>query len=241
MEENKIKPPKLPNQKAVKKKNPKPQPVVDKKEFASQTIQEKNPVLVTHSNRKKIIVLVALFLVAIILATTLFAVVLPKSYTPLDIDVQFEVDANINIGADYETGNKKLMPGDTFDGTYSVKIVSEDDNSNAEVFVRVAIFAKIDGKAQTNIFQLNPSEQDWILGADGFYYMYGTLKANELVTVVSDIVLNKDLDNSYQGKNVSLIFVGECLQAGEMGSSAIEAIWKEAPSQWKQSQRENKG
>lgn len=241
MEENKIKPPKLPNKREEKKKIPKPQPIAIEKELSSQTVQAKNPVLVTHSNKKQIIVLVALFLVAIILASTLFMVVLPKAYTPLDIDVDFQVDASINIGSDYETGNKKLMPGDTFDGNFSVKIASDNEDSNAEVFVRVAIFATIEGRAETNIFQLNPSEKDWILGADGFYYMYGTLKANELVTIVSNIVLNKDLDNSYQGKKVSLTFVGECLQAGEMGFSAIESVWKEAPTQWKQSQREIKG
>lgn len=241
MEENKIKPPKLPSEKAVKQQIPKQKPV-EQKELVSTTINEKNPVLVTQTNTKRVIVLVALFLVAIILATTLFAIVLPKPSSPIDIYIDFQVEADINIAPEYNTGVKKLMPGDTFDGRFLVSTASVDEeNQDSEVFVRVAIFATIDGRVATDIFQLNPSGKDWILGADGFFYMYGTLKANEMVEIVSNIVLNKNLDNSYQGKRVALTFVGECLQAGPSGFSAIEAEWKEAPTQWKQSQREIEG
>ena len=237
MEENKIKPPKLPNQKAIKAPKEKK---VEEKVLTGQSVKEKNPVLVTSSKTKNTLLIIALFLVALIMASVLFVAVLPHTKPQVDISVEFKVDSQIQIDEEYVTGEKKLLPGDTFKGTYSVRTSADEDNSNAEVYVRVAVFAEIDNKYVKNVFQIKPND-NWILGADGFYYMYGTLKANEMVEIVSDMVLNKDLDNSFQGKQVKIVFVGECLQAGEDGFSAIQSVWKEAPTQWKNTQKEYKG
>lgn len=237
MEENKIMPPKLPNEKATKAPKEK---VAKEKVLTGQSVKDKNPVLVTANKTSHTILIIALFLAAFIMATVLLVTVLPQAVPPVDISVRFEVDSHIEIDEEYSTGNKKLLPGDTFKGTYSVRTTADEGNSDAEVYVRVAIFAEIDDRYVKNVLQIAPNE-NWILGADGFYYMYGTLKANEMVQIVSDMVLNKDLDNSFQGKNIKIVFVGECLQAGEDGFSAIQSVWKEAPTQWKNTQKEYKG
>lgn len=256
MEENKIKPPILPSNKKEKKAKPvKQNPQTQNHILNSVEVENQNPVLVTSSKKKKLTVIISILILAVILASTLFIVILPKPTSPVDINIDFQVGSKINgvnnIEFDEETEleNHLLMPGDTLRSTYYVKSVADEENLNSEVYVRVCLYATVDGKTYRNMFNFNAYEDTtaegeklgWIMGADGYYYMYGTLKANEMIKVTSNIVLDQKLGNEMQGKTVTLTFVGECLQAGEDGFAAIQSNWKSAPTVWKNSQKEIKG
>lgn len=254
MEENNIKPPILPSNKKEKKIKPaKQKQQVQVNVLNSVEVENQNPVLVTSSKKKRLSIIISILLLAVILASTLFIVILPKPTSPVDINIDFQVNSTINgkndIMFDEETelADYKLLPGDTLHSTYFVKSIADDEN--AEVYVRVCLYATVEGRTYRTMFKFNAYEETttegkkigWIMGADGYYYMYGTLKANQMIEVTSNIVLDQKIGNEMQGKSVTLTFVGECLQAGEDGFSAIQSIWKSAPTTWKNAQKEIKG
>lgn len=240
MEENKIKPPKLPISAKEKPSKPPKQEAPQPDVLNSQVVENENPVLVTSSKKKKLLTIFAIILIAIIVASTIYVIVKPKPTSPLDINIDFVVGSEIKFDEETELANRKVLPGDTLKSKFFVKSVADENNANSAVFVRVSVYASVDGRVYRNMFKFVTTE-DWIMGADGYFYMYGTLKANEMVEVTSNLILDEKIGNEMQGKTLTITFVGECLQAGEDGFSAIQSYWKSAPTQWKNSQKDIKG
>ena len=236
MAENKINPPSLPTSKPnLDKLNDKKTSVVGVEKVAKSHPE----VILSNSKTKKLIITLISLILCVILATTIIIIVSPKSWKPNDINIEFQVglESIDKIEFDQSTSEPtSLMPGDSLNAKYSIKSIAREDSS-AEVYVRVMFFAEVDGAYNSNVLLFDTSSSswsdNWIMGADGFAYYKKTLKADQSVDFLNRVILNKDLDNSYQGKTIKIVFYGECLQAGEEGFSAIESMWQTAPILWK--------
>ena len=236
MAENKVNPPSLPTSKPnLDKLDNKKTSVV-----GVEKVAKSNPeMILSNSKTKKLIITLVSLILCVIIATTVIVIVSPKSWQPNDINIDFQVGLeSINkIEFDQSTSEPtSLMPGDTMNAKFSIKSVARGD-SNAEVYVRVMFFAEVDNNYNSNVLLFDTSSsswaENWIMGADGFAYFKRTLKADQSVDFLNKVVLNKNLDNSYQGKTIKIVFYGECLQAGQEGFSAIESMWQTAPTLWK--------
>ena len=236
MAENKVNPPSLPTSKPnLDKLDNKKTSVV-----GVEKVAKSNPeMILSNSKTKKLIITLVSLILCVIIATTVIVIVSPKSWQPNDINIDFQVGLeSINkIEFDQSTSEPtSLMPGDSMNAKFSIKSVAEE-GSSAEVYVRVMFFAEVDNNYDSNVLIFDTSSsswaESWIMGADGFAYYKQTLKANQSVDFLNKVILNKNLDNTYQGKTIKVIFYGECLQAGQEGFSAIESIWQTAPTLWK--------
>lgn len=236
MVENKVNPPSLPSDKPnIDKQDKKKTNIV-----GVEKVAKSNPeMILSNSKTKKLIITLVSLILCVIIATVVIVVVSPKSWQPNDINMDFQVglESIDKIQFDQSTTElTSLMPGDSLNAKYSIKSINRGD-MNAEVFVRVMFFAEVDNNYDSHVVTFDTESsswsENWVMGADGFAYYKKTLKADQSIDFLNKIVLNKNLDNSYQGKTIKIVFYGECLQAGVEGFSAIESIWRTAPIQWK--------
>lgn len=236
MAENKVNPPTLPtNKPKIDKLDEKKSNVV-----GVEKVSKSNPeMILSNSKTKKLIITLVSLILCVIIATTVIIVVSPKSWQPSDINIDFQVGLESIDKIDFDQSTPErttVMPGDALSAKYSIKSVAPE-GSTAEVYVRVMFYAQIDGAYNSNVVLFDTSSSNWdshwVMGADGFAYYKQTLKVGESINFVDKVVINKHLDNSYQGKTIQIVFYGECLQAGEEGFSAIESMWQTAPILWK--------
>ena len=116
---------------------------------------------------------------------------------------------------------------------------TDELENNGEVYVRIRLisFVKENGEynAFYDIFNYNmEGNTSWFEGADGFLYYKDTLKSNTTVEICNKLTLNKNLGNDFQGKEIKVVFEGQCLQAGPNTFGAIVEEWPTAPYQWRQ-------
>lgn len=236
MAENKVNPPSLPTNK------PNLDSLSEKKSsvVGIEKVEKSNPeMILSNSKTKKLIITLISLILCVIIATTIIVVVSPKSWQPNDVKIDFQIGIDSVEKIEFEqstTEPMQLMPGDSLSAKYSIKSIALE-NSEAEVYVRVMFLVQVDNNYDSNVLIFDTSssswQENWIMGADGFAYLKSTLKADQSIDFLNKITLNKNLDNSYQGKTVNIVFYGECLQAGQEGFSAIETMWQTAPTLWK--------
>lgn len=211
--------------------------------ISSSKVDNENPQVILGTKSRKITIIVLVILLALVLAATSVAVFVPPASSPneiyMDISVSFDLSP-IKADVPLEPGEKIiLLPGDSLTGSYAITSTAEDINS--EVFIRVKIYSIVHEAGienyYDNLFTFDYTSEEWrsnwMMAADGYIYLRKTLKANSSVEVTNKLTLSKDLDNSLQGKKVTIYFLAEALQAGEGGQQAIASIWETAPSIWR--------
>lgn len=208
--------------------------------ISAKNVDNQNPELIVGSSRgRKLFITIISLVMALVLATVIFAVFLPRPSSPNDIFITLSADMNIvKIDSDVPEGTDiKLMPGDSLNSKFKVASAGTDEFSKAEVFIRVKIYAIVDENYYDNLFTFDTASEEWLnnwmVAADGYVYLRKVLVANTSIEFASKLTLDKNIGNDMQGRQIQLVFLAEALQAGEDGQQAIASIWETAPQTWR--------
>lgn len=206
-----------------------------------QGVKRDNPVLVLAFKHKKLVISLIAIFASLLIATGIIFLVLPKPTRPADVWIKFDVSSEyelIRLDSSVSPGVvQKVMPGDTFNSKFTVSNTDELEN-NGEVYVRIRLYSVIKENGIDNIyydiFDFNlEGNNNWCQGGDGYLYYLGTLKSNTTIEICNKIRLNKELGNEFQGKEIKVVFEGQCLQAGLNTYGAIIEEWPTAPHQFR--------
>lgn len=225
----------------IKQKSPNDMP---QKVILTEDVSLDNPEIIINKSNKKLIWSIFAILMSVIIAGTLLLFVFPKPTSPVDIAIDLETDYELVEFDEHPEKQTDVMPGDSLKIKFVIKSIALED-STAQVFIRIKFYSTIGENYYANLFTMNKTSPEWsnnwIEGADGYYYLKSTLLANQSVEVTDSIKVSTKIDNSFQGKEITLCMMAECLQAGEGGFQAIESTWETAPTSWKDNFRNNWG
>lgn len=225
----------------IKQKSPDNMP---QKVILTEDVLLDNPEIIINKSNKKLIWSIFAILMSVIIAGTLLLFVFPKPTSPMDIAIDLQANYELIEFDEHPEKKENVMPGDSLKIKFVIKSI-DIEGSTAEVFIRVKFYSTIGENYYANMFSINSTNPEWtnnwIEGADGYYYLKSTLLANQSVEVTDSIKVSTKIDNSFQGKQVTMHMMVECLQAGEGGFQAIESTWETAPTSWKESFRNNWG
>lgn len=134
---------------------------------------------------------------------------------------------NISLSSHISSGEKVELPG----GNLSIK------NSGTKSYARVKITTELDG-VETDKIAITLSKtngvNDWVLGADGYYYFCRTGVYNGevfgLVSVVTDIVFSDTFKNSDVGKTITIKLLAEAIDSRD--DAYISAWGNNPPDEW---------
>lgn len=217
----------------------------NQKVIVTEDVQLENPEIIINRSNKKLIWSIFAIVMAVIIAGSLLLFVFPKPVSPMDIAIELQANYELIEFEEHPEKRDNVMPGDQLKIKFVIKSIDDLEGSTAEGFIRVKFYSTIGDNYYANMFSINSTNPEWadnwIEGADGYYYLKYTLLANDKVEVTDNITVSKKLDSSYQGKTVTLHMMVEYLQAGEGGFQAIESIWETAPTTWKEQFRNNWG
>lgn len=134
---------------------------------------------------------------------------------------------NIPLSSHISSGEKVELPG----GNLSIK------NSGTKSYARVKITTELGG-VETDKIAITLSKtngvNDWVLGADGYYYFCRTGVYNGevfgLVSVVTDIVFSDTFKNSDAGKTITIKLLAEAIDSRD--DAYISAWGNNPPDEW---------
>lgn len=133
----------------------------------------------------------------------------------------------IPLSAHISSGEKVELPGDNL----SIK------NGGTKSYARVKITTELDG-VQTDKIAVTLSQtngvNDWVQGADGYYYFCRTGVYNGevfgLVSVVTDITFSDSFKNSDAGKSITIKLIAEAIDSRD--DAYITAWGNNPPDEW---------
>lgn len=134
---------------------------------------------------------------------------------------------NIPLSSHISSGEKVELPG----GNLSIK------NGGTKSYARVKISTELGG-VETDKIAITLSKtngvNDWVLGADGYYYFCRTGVYNGevfgLVSVVTDIVFSDTFKNSDAGKTITIKLLAEAIDSRD--DAYISAWGNNPPNEW---------
>lgn len=122
------------------------------------------------------------------------------------------------------------MPGSVVD-----KVVYVENVGSGAFYTRVKITPEVVG-ADDKIIPLDASErlltldlinEDWIPGADGYYYYKGALDPKaKTPTLFSRVTFSKDMGNEYQNATVHIYVTAEAVQTANLDKHGPIDVWK---------------
>lgn len=122
------------------------------------------------------------------------------------------------------------MPGSVVD-----KVVYVENVGSGAFYTRVKITPEVVG-ADDKIIPLDASErlltldlinEDWIPGADGYYYYNGTLSPKAVTSkLFNQVTFSKDMGDKYQNATVHIYVTAEAVQTANLDQYGPIDVWK---------------
>lgn len=191
--------------------------------------------------KRKGLLFLSLLLTFIVLLSVTLKIILPQGEPVPQIDITFvcSSDFNLTLKTNETSSNRTLvLPGDTLTTTVKFKLQKNDNTDltlNNSVFVKTRIYGKLGDEYKPNLFGYE-LDGNWTKSINGYYYYNkiislgpdGESVEEELST---NILIDKNVGNEYQGKAVKVVIEFTILQAEY---EAIDDVWKDAPYAWQQ-------
>lgn len=171
-------------------------------------------------NKKKVAAMVvSLALVAVIGIGATLAYFTDQTGTKTNVVTMGKVDIDLtesttdgtltDAGITYD----KIMPGDELNKVPVVTVAG--DSQDAYIRVKLDITSANFGDVTPAEIQsyLNINEVDWALGADGYLYYQGIVKANDKLTVFDTVTIPTTLGNEVAGGSFRIVVQADAIQA----------------------------
>ena len=207
---------------------------------------------VKPKNRKRFfIILIAVVLSILVAVSFVLILISPRAVRPSDISLDFKANIDFTLKDDLgivigegDLAKKQVMPGDKIDYTFELYTQTNeqtDTSVNLDVFLRIKASMLAEDNYFANAINLSFTDNgQWYKGGDGYYYLRktgngdtsqtdGVLSPNEKISITRSMEIDKRLGNEYAGKEITILFDAEVLQAQYQ---AIFEIWPTAPYEW---------
>ena len=211
----------------------------------SEHKRDTSPVVATNS-KKKLWILIVSIIAGVILAVSsiiLFALPTPKKPSNIFVNLthngstfDFSMVDNERIEVDNEGKlSVSLLPGDKFNGEFSVTSSSVEGQNAGSVFVRFRMYAIIEDNYFGNVLHYTPDASNinnWYIAKDGFIYYNNLLHADETISINMLITLvGEYVTEDLMGSDIYITSSFEVLQASAYQS--ITEMWSTAPYGWR--------
>ncbi|MDT2760666.1 TasA family protein [Vagococcus lutrae] len=123
-------------------------------------------------------------------------------------------------------GIEGVMPGAEI-----IKIAEVKNTGGNKAYVRVGVQKEISlenedsNLANPDDIQVNYNQEEWTLGADGFYYHLKALEPGEMTKpLFNSVHFNQEMGNIYQNSTINIHVTAYATQAANNGNNALEAL-----------------